>query len=125
VRLAALCLLFATSTAAFAAPHDDAQLDARADSRLLGSYKFVDGGWTYVHLEGTPEQVGFQHGYRLAAEIEDNVQVYKVEALHDYQRPRSSGASPTVCTRRDRRSIFGTLLHSTASSSCAATICRS
>ena len=53
---------------------------------LHGAYKFNEGGWTYVHLEGTPEQVGFQHGYLLAREIEDNVHVYQVEAPHDYKR---------------------------------------
>ena len=44
------------------------------DARLNGAYKFNEGGWTYVHLQGTPEQVGFQHGYLLAHEIESEVQ---------------------------------------------------
>jgi hypothetical protein len=59
---------------------------AGPDPRLAGSYKFNEGGWTYVHLEGTPEQVGFQHGYLLAREIEDNVHVYTVEVLHEDKR---------------------------------------
>ena len=60
---------------------------ARAsDTRLEGAYKFNKGGWTYVHLQGTPEQIGFQHGYLLAREIEDNVHVYQVEAPHEYKR---------------------------------------
>ncbi len=58
---------------------------AAPDARLDGAYKFNEGGWTYVHLDGTPEQVGFQHGYLLAREIEDNVHVYRVEAPHDYE----------------------------------------
>ncbi len=57
-----------------------------AEPRLSGSYKFNDGGWTYVHLHGSPEQVGFQHGYLLAREIEDNVNVYRVEARHEHDR---------------------------------------
>jgi hypothetical protein len=60
-----------------------------ADPRLQGGYKFNEGGWTYVHLEGTPEQVGFQHGYLLAREIEDNVHVYTVTAPHEDKRPWS------------------------------------
>lgn len=55
------------------------------DPRMTGSYEFHDGGWTYVHLQGTPEQIGFQHGYLLAREIEDNVNVYRVEVAHDHQ----------------------------------------
>ena len=45
---------------------------AAPDARLQGAYKFNEGGWTYVHLHGAPEKVGFQHGYLLAREIEDN-----------------------------------------------------
>ena len=66
-----------------------ATADASADSRLRGAYKFNEGGWTYVHLEGTPEQVGFQHGYLLAREIEDNEHVYTVTAPHEDKRPWS------------------------------------
>jgi hypothetical protein len=29
-------------------------------------------GWIPVHLEGTPAEIGFQHGYLLAPEIQDN-----------------------------------------------------
>ena len=60
-----------------------------SDPRLAGGYKFADGGWTYVHLEGTPEQVGFQHGFLLAREIEDNVHVYTVTEPNVDKRPWS------------------------------------
>ncbi len=49
-------------------------------------YRFARGGWTYVHLEGTPAQIGFQHGRLLAAEIEDMAGVLKVETAHSTQR---------------------------------------
>ena len=49
-------------------------------------YRFDRGGWKYVHLEGTPEQIGFQHGQLLAAEIADLVNVLKVESKHDTRR---------------------------------------
>jgi hypothetical protein len=77
MRLAFLSLLAATSIALHA---------ASPDPRLQGAYKFNQGGWTYVHLQGTPAQVGYQHGYLLAREIEDNVNVQKVEAPHAVQR---------------------------------------
>ena len=56
------------------------------DERLAKSYLFQESGWTYVHLEGTPEQIGFQHGYLLAREIEDNVHVYAVETPNLYHK---------------------------------------
>jgi len=36
-----------------------------------------------VHLEGTPEQIGYQHGYLLAAEIQDLYKVYVLMLSHD------------------------------------------
>jgi hypothetical protein len=84
MRLAALLLLSAASVAACAASSPTAP-----DPRLQGSYKFNQGGWTYVHLQGAPGQVGFQHGYLLTREIEDNLLVYTVEASNRYQHPWS------------------------------------
>jgi Phospholipase B len=53
------------------------------DPRLKNSTIFPKDGWTYVHLEGTPAEIGFQHGYLLSAEIEDNARVYQLEGRHD------------------------------------------
>jgi hypothetical protein len=84
MRLATLLLLATTSVAAFAASPSTAP-----DPRLDGSYKFQAGGWTYVHLTGTPEHIGFQHGYLLAREIEDNLHLYTVTAPNVDKRPWS------------------------------------
>jgi phospholipase B-like protein len=56
------------------------------DSRLTGAYTFEHNGWTYVHLQGTPEQIGYQHGYLLAPQIEDAYQVFKLEDEHGTKR---------------------------------------
>jgi hypothetical protein len=34
------------------------------------AYRYPDGGWIYVHIEGEPYERGFQHGHLLAHEIE-------------------------------------------------------
>jgi hypothetical protein len=60
--------------------------NAAEDPRLKGAYRFEKGGWTYVHLEGAPAQIGFQHGYLLAPEIADAMEAYKLRATHDTQR---------------------------------------
>ena len=49
-------------------------------------YRFDRGGWKYVHLEGTPAQIGFQHGQLLASEIVDLLAVIKLETQHDTKR---------------------------------------
>lgn len=61
-----------------------AQQDPKTNSQP--GYRFEKGGWTYVHLEGTPSQIGFQHGSLLSAEIEDMVHVIQLESAHDTKR---------------------------------------
>ena len=54
------------------------------DDRLQGAFrKPAASGWTFVHLQGTPAQIGYQHGYLLSAEIADLENVYKLELAHD------------------------------------------
>jgi len=43
-------------------------------------------GWIQVHLEGTPREIGYQHGYLLAPEIQDNLKAVSVELMHDSKR---------------------------------------
>src|SRR6202790_5505843 len=42
---------------------------ASDDPRLKGAYRYEQGGWVYVHMEGDPASLGFQHGFLLAPEI--------------------------------------------------------
>jgi hypothetical protein len=63
-----------------------AQTTPAHDARLDGGYTFERNGWTYVHLQGTPEQIGYQHGYLLAKQIEDAYHVFKLEDEHGTQR---------------------------------------
>ncbi len=62
---------------------------AARDARLKGSYRFDENGWVYVHLQGTPEEIGFQHGYLLAPEIADAFKAIQLEDVHNTHRPWS------------------------------------
>jgi hypothetical protein len=53
-----------------------------SDARLQKAYRFQSGGWTYVHLEGSPSDVGYQHGYLLAAEVQDAFEAIKLFDVH-------------------------------------------
>jgi len=56
----------------------------KTDERLKGAFRrSAVNGWTYVHLEGMPEEIGFQHGYLLAPEIQDMQKVFALEFRHD------------------------------------------
>jgi len=43
-------------------------------------------GWTFVHLEGSPSEIGFQNGYLLAPEILDLKRTVELEATHNYKK---------------------------------------
>ncbi len=53
------------------------------DRQLQDSYRFERNGWIYVHLEGPPERIGYQHGYLLAPEINELLRVSKPFLEHE------------------------------------------
>jgi hypothetical protein len=59
---------------------------ARDDARLEGAARGARNGWITVRLQGTPAQVGYQHGSLLAAEIADALAVAKLSLTHDGKR---------------------------------------
>lgn len=59
---------------------------AANDPRLKAAHRFEQGGWIYVHLEGDPATIGFQHGYILAPEIEDAFTAVSAGMTHETQR---------------------------------------
>ncbi|MGH9614571.1 MAG: C45 family autoproteolytic acyltransferase/hydrolase, partial [Bryobacteraceae bacterium] len=46
----------------------------------------VENGWIFVHLEGTPAEIGYQHGYLLEPEIEDVFRVLRVGMTHENKK---------------------------------------
>jgi len=57
---------------------------SNGDPRLQHSFRQPEkNGWTFVHLEGQPAEIGFQHGYLLAPEIADMLKVTVLEESHD------------------------------------------
>jgi hypothetical protein len=56
---------------------------AESDARLREAFRNpAKDGWTYVHLEGSPAEIGFQHGYLLTAEIEDAKRAIELGSVH-------------------------------------------
>ncbi|MGA2146922.1 MAG: C45 family peptidase [Bryobacteraceae bacterium] len=56
---------------------------AGSDARLKKASRAAErNGWIPVHLEGTPAEIGFQHGYLLAPEIADNFKTISTELVH-------------------------------------------
>jgi hypothetical protein len=54
------------------------------DPRLEGAFRRpAKNGWNYVHLQGTPSAIGYQHGSLLSHEIEDNKRAIELSATHD------------------------------------------
>jgi len=51
------------------------QLTPEQKAWLVKADKYEKNGWIYVHIEGTPEERGFQHGYLLAKEIKESIRI--------------------------------------------------
>ena len=80
-RMRFVCLLFCGISLLISA---DA---GAAPTELKGSFRLpAKNGWTYVHLQGSPHQIGFQNGYLLAPEIQDELNVVMLETQHDYKK---------------------------------------
>lgn len=57
------------------------------ETELKGAFRRPENnGWTFVHLQGTPHEIGFQNGYLLAPEIEDTLKVTILEQTHDSKK---------------------------------------
>src|SRR5271166_6007309 len=55
-------------------------------ARLKPAYRFERSKWIYVHLEGSPADIGYQHGYLLAPEIADGFKTVQFKDVHRTQR---------------------------------------
>ena len=65
------------------------QLSNEQKSWLSKANRHEKNGWIYLHIEGTPEERGFQHGYLLAKEIKEALRemsiVWNYETALDWQ----------------------------------------
>lgn len=84
----ALLMMATISLALLAWPNPtlQAQPSSPRDARLQKAWRFPRGGWTYVHLEGTPSEIGYQHGYLLAPEIDDAFRAVRLQDTHNTNR---------------------------------------
>ena len=57
------------------------------DGRMKGAFRRAEmNGWIQVHLQGSPSQIGFQHGYLLAPEIKEAHKILKLELTRDSKK---------------------------------------
>jgi Phospholipase B len=54
--------------------------------RLGKACREEKNGWIYIHLEGSPEDIGYQHGYLLVNEIDDAIHMFKYVLPHETHR---------------------------------------
>lgn len=83
-------VLAALALAALAAAADD--------PRLSGASRSERNGWIAVRVQGSPADLGYQHGRLLAREVEDAVAVARLSLTHDGKRDWAffRGAAETV-----------------------------
>jgi hypothetical protein len=77
----------ALTTLAATAAFNTAGAQRGSDNPILAkAYRFERGGWIYVHLEGAPHDIGYQHGFLLATEIADGFAAASLEMTHNSNR---------------------------------------
>jgi hypothetical protein len=74
----------ASHAGAAGAPRHAKAAGAASDPRLKDAFRNPQqNGWIYVHFSGTPAEIGFQHGYLLANEIEDAKRAIELSTTHE------------------------------------------
>ena len=58
----------------------------QTEPRLQGSARGEKSGWITIRLQGAPSEIGYQHGYLLAKEIDDALKVTKLTMTHDSKK---------------------------------------
>ena len=53
------------------------------NTRLGKASRENKNGWVYVHLQGSPADIGYQHGYLLANEIDTTIQMLEYDLQHE------------------------------------------
>jgi hypothetical protein len=53
----------------------DSQLTNEQKTWLSKANRHEKNGWIYLHIEGNPEERGFQHGYLLSKEIKEYIRI--------------------------------------------------
>jgi hypothetical protein len=57
------------------------------DSRLQNAFRrSAQNGWIFIHLQGPPHQIGFQHGFLLSSEIQASFAAIKLELTHENKK---------------------------------------
>jgi hypothetical protein len=58
----------------------------KKDTRLDKATRDDKNGWIYVHLEGSPSTIGYQHGYLLANDIDTTIQALVHLLTHETRK---------------------------------------
>ena len=75
--------------------------EPQPDQRLKNAFRRPElNGWIFVHLEGTPAQIGYQHGYLLANEIDDAGKRWNCHWFTIRNPGHSGAAAKRFCGRR-------------------------
>src|SRR5262245_29768072 len=89
LTLMAICLSLISIPAGCVVEHRREVSSAAApntNDKLQGSNRFERNGWVYIHIEGAPDKLGYQHGSLLATEIAELLRVMKPFLEHQSKR---------------------------------------
>jgi hypothetical protein len=64
-----------TESVTYTLPEPSIPLSQEQQTWLSKANRHEKNGWTYLHIEGSPEERGFQHGYFLSKEIKESIRI--------------------------------------------------
>jgi hypothetical protein len=82
-RIAVILLLSVIAGNTLVHGQTNSQLSGEQKAWLLKANRHERNGWIYLHIEGTPEERGFQHGYLLSKEIKEALR--EMSVVWNYQ----------------------------------------
>jgi hypothetical protein len=77
-----VCILFFNCHSNNASSNNNST-DTTKNNRLAKASRQDKNGWIYVHLEGSPSDIGFQHGYLVADEIDTSIRCVQLLITHE------------------------------------------
>ena len=62
------------------------QTQQTTKDRLAKAFREDKNGWIFLHLQGSPSDIGYQHGYLAANEIDTTIQAVAYTLAHETKK---------------------------------------
>ncbi len=85
IAITAICILLLAAVSCHSGSNSSGKTitSDTTKNRLAKASREDKNGWIYLHLEGSPSDIGYQHGYLAANEIDTSIQTVEYTLQHE------------------------------------------